>query len=348
MGAPDLGPRVGRRERHGGNRRPRYPVDHADAGWRSRHDSCAASRCQPHCGDPGFGNRRGCPAGGHTSRGTGGRPPAASQAASLRSACRRSGTPPNAARTFRKTRCASAGGAARGPPGQRPTDLRRLAARDRGAARPSRLSALAQDGPRARTRPHPPRGLLLGAARPTHRGSLRLPPPGVAAPARDRALPRDIVRCRGARPRFRPPQGLRRAAGAHPHPHAIPDTRGGGEPVGAVAQTQGKVGNHEELRTQEAYIPATRRHRARRRVGLPGCCHRGCLRDQGGGRCAGRLGGDCTGGSLQRGDFCRSRGPTLRGNGDIGERSPDAAPGNPWRCAKSKAVPRGPTLPSPG
>ena len=48
------------------------------------------------------------------------------------------------------------------------------------------------------------------------------------------------------------------------HPHAIPDACGGGEPVGAIAQTQGKVGNHEEFCPQEAHLPAACRHCARR------------------------------------------------------------------------------------
>ena len=65
-----------------------------------------------------------------------------------------------------------------------------------------------------------------------------------AAPAGDRALSRDVVRRRGAGSRFRSPEALRRTVGAHPYPHAIPDARRGGEHVGAVTNTQGKVGNH--------------------------------------------------------------------------------------------------------
>ena len=106
---------------------------------------------------------------------------------------------------------------------------------------------------------------------------------------RNRALPRDLLRCRGRGRGHRAAQGIRRAAGPHSNPGAIPDARGGGKHVGADRHTERKVGDHEELRRHSTHFAATPRRRSRCRVPLRGGCDRRRLRDQGWARCA------CTG-----------------------------------------------------
>ena len=85
----------------------------------------------------------------------------------------------------------------------------------------------------------------------------------------NRALPRDVLRCRGRGRRNRAAQRIRRAAGPHPNPGAFPDARGGGKHVGADRHTERKVGDHEELRRRSTHFVATPRCRSRCRIPVP-------------------------------------------------------------------------------